>query len=91
MSKSLLRVGLVLDGGLFGSGGLLIFAKTYVSILKKYKMSLKASNSRTNFLEASPDNKLIAMVIGERKREGGLVFPAKHVALTKNITLANVL
>ena len=37
----------------------------------------------TYFLEASPENKLNAIVIGKRKREVGLVFPAKYAALTK--------
>ena len=31
------------------------------------------------------------MIIGKRKREVGLVFPAKYVALTKSKTFANVL
>ena len=35
------------------------------------------------FLEASPENNLIAVVTGKRKREVGLVVPAKYVALTK--------
>ena len=41
------------------------------------------------FLEASPENNLIAVVTGKRKREVGLVVPAKYVALTKNKTFAN--
>ena len=41
--------------------------------------------------EASPENKLIAMVIGKIKREVGLVVPAKYVALAKSKTFANVL
>ena len=45
----------------------------------------------TYFLEASPENKLNAIVIGKRKREVGLVVPAKYAALTKNKTFANVL
>ena len=44
----------------------------------------------TYFLEASPENKLNAIVIGKRKREVGLVVPAKYAALTKNKTLTNV-
>ena len=42
------------------------------------------------FLEASPENNLIAAVMGKRKREVGLVVPAKYVALTKK-TFANIL
>ena len=45
----------------------------------------------TYFLEASPENKLNAIVIGKRKRKVGLVVPAKYAALTKNKTFANVL
>ena len=45
----------------------------------------------TYFLEASPENKLNAIVIGKRKRQVGLVVPAKNAALTKNKTFANVL
>ena len=45
----------------------------------------------TYFLEASPENKLNAIVIGKRKREVGLVVPTKYAALTKNKTFANVL
>ena len=45
----------------------------------------------TYFLEASPENKLNAIVIGKRKRQIGLVIPAKNAALTKNKTFANVL
>ena len=45
----------------------------------------------TYFLEASPENKLNAIVIGKRKREVGLVVPAKYAALTKSKTFANVL
>ena len=33
----------------------------------------------------------IAVVTGKRKREVGLVVPAKYVALTKNKTFANIL
>ena len=45
----------------------------------------------THFFEASPENKLNAIVIGKRKREVGLVFPAKYAALTKNKTFAYAL
>ena len=43
------------------------------------------------FLEASPESNLVAVVTGKRKREVGLVVPAKYVALTKNKTFANAL
>ena len=43
------------------------------------------------FLRSIPENKLNAIVIGKRKREVGLVVPAKYAALTKNKTFANAL
>ena len=45
----------------------------------------------TYFLEASLENKLNVTVIGKRRREVGLVVPAKYAALTKNKKFANVL
>ena len=42
-------------------------------------------------LEASPEKNLIAVVTRKRKREVGLVVPAKYVALTKNKAFANIL
>ena len=39
----------------------------------------------TYFLEASPENKLNAIVIGKRKREFGLLVPAKYAAKKQNI------
>ena len=43
------------------------------------------------FLDASPENNLIAVVTRKRKRGAGLVVPAKYVALTKNKTFASIL
>ena len=45
----------------------------------------------TNFLKAAPENKLDAIAVGKRKREVGLIVPAKYVPLTKNKTFANIL
>ena len=45
----------------------------------------------TYLLQASPENKLFAVVTGKRKREVGLVVPAKYVAFSKSKTFANVL
>ena len=45
----------------------------------------------TNFLNAAPKNKLNAFVIGKRKREVGLVVPAKYVALTGSKIFGNIL
>ena len=54
-------------------------------------LSIEISCLLTYFLKASPENKLNAIVIGKRKREVGLVVPAKYAALTKNKTFANAL
>ena len=45
----------------------------------------------TNFLKTAPENKLNAIVVGKRKREVGLIVPAKYVALAKNKTFTNIL
>ena len=91
MSKSLLRVGAYSGGGLFGCEGLLIFAKKKIDYLWFGHLPVEISCLLTYFLEASPENRLNAIVIGKRKREVGLVVPAKYAALTKNKTFANVL
>ena len=44
-----------------------------------------------HFLETSAYNTLSAVVTGKRKREVGLVVPAKYIALTKDRRYANVL
>ena len=36
-----------------------------------------------NFLKAADTNRIIAEVVGSRKREVGLVVPAKYTALSK--------
>ena len=43
------------------------------------------------FLKANESNKLVAKVSGKRKREVGLVVPAKFKALTKEYRLAKIL
>ena len=43
------------------------------------------------FLEADEQNRLICQVIGKRKREVGLVVPAKFFAFSKNKRLAETL
>ena len=44
-----------------------------------------------NFLDANADNKLFAKVTGKRKREVGLVVPAKFSAFTTELRIAEVL
>ena len=43
------------------------------------------------FLKSSTENNVSAMVTGKRKRELGLVVPAKYTAFTKDKRLATVL
>ena len=43
------------------------------------------------FLEAATTNTMIAVVTGKRKREIGLVVPAKYVAYTENQKRAQIL
>ena len=44
-----------------------------------------------HFLQASAENYINAEVIGKRKREVGLVVPAKYNAFTRNKKIAMVL
>ena len=44
----------------------------------------------TNFLNSNPENKILATVIGKRKREIGLVVPAKFGAKTNIKKIANI-
>ena len=44
-----------------------------------------------NFLEAETENKLCAQVTGKRKREVGLVVPAKFTAPTSELRIARIL
>ena len=45
----------------------------------------------THFIGASQNNQLNAVVIAKRKREMGLVVPAKFVAITENKRFAETL
>ena len=52
---------------------------------------IELSSLMNNFLKANDSNKLVAKVSGKRKREVGLVVPAKFKALTKEYRLAKIL
>ena len=52
---------------------------------------IELSSLVNNFLKANDSNKLVAKVSGKRKREVGLVVPAKFKALTKEYRLAKIL
>ena len=54
-------------------------------------LPLELSRLLTYFLEAHPENKLDAVVIEKRKREHGLIIPAKYTATTTNKDFANIL
>ena len=54
-------------------------------------LSIEVSCLITYLLQASPENKLFAVVTGKRKREVGLVVPAKYVAFSKSKTFSIVL
>ena len=51
---------------------------------------IELSSLMNNFLKANDSNKLVAKVSGKRKREVGLVVPAKFKALTKEYRLAKI-
>lgn len=52
---------------------------------------IELSSLVNNFLKANESNKVVAKVSGKRKREVGLVVPAKFTALTKEHRLAKIL
>ena len=52
---------------------------------------IELSRLMKNFLEANTKNKLVAQVTGKRKREIGLVVPAKFSAFTTDLRLAKIL
>ena len=52
---------------------------------------IELSRLLKNFLDANADNKLFAKVTGKRKREVGLVVPAKFSAFTTELRVAEVL
>ena len=52
---------------------------------------IELSRLLKNLLDANADNKLFANVNGKRKREVGLVVPAKFSAFTTELRIAKVL
>jgi len=44
-----------------------------------------------NFLAANAENRVLAEVTGKRKREVGLVVPAKFTAFTTELLIARIL
>ena len=73
----------------FGGG-----AKSAAALFKKTLVGhvpIELSRLMKNFLEANTENKLVAQVTGKRKREIGLVVPAKFSAFTTDLHLAKIL
>ena len=52
---------------------------------------IELSRLMKNFLKANTENKLVAQITGKRKREIGLVVPAKFLAFTTDLCLAKIL
>ena len=52
---------------------------------------LKIGRDKEILLEAKAENKLLAQVTGKRKREVGLVVPAKFTAFTAELPIARIL
>ena len=52
---------------------------------------IELSSLLKNFLQASKEKRLIAQATGKRKREVGLVVPAKFTAFTKELRIARIL
>ena len=68
-----------------------VFKSTDEETLLVGHLPIEISCLLTNFLNAAPENKLTAFVVGKRKREVGLVVPAKYVALTRSKIFGNIL
>ena len=54
-------------------------------------VSIELSHLLKNFIEVKAENQLSARVTGKRKREVGLVVPAKFSALTSELRIARIL
>ena len=52
---------------------------------------IELSHLLSYFLQANAENQLVAQVTGKRKREVGLVVPAKFTALTPELRNARIL
>ncbi|KAJ7349532.1 hypothetical protein OS493_038746 [Desmophyllum pertusum] len=52
---------------------------------------IELSRLLKNFLEENDENRLFAQVTGKRKREVGLVVPAKFTAFTTELRIARIL
>jgi len=52
---------------------------------------IELSRLLKNVLEANAENRLFAQVTGKRKREVGLVVPAKFTAFTTELRIARIL
>lgn len=52
---------------------------------------IEISNLIDYFYKSSPDNRVDAKVTGKRKREIGLVVPAKYFAITQDLKVAKIL
>ena len=67
-----------------------IYCAAAAAFIAKF-MPIELARLLKNFLGANPDNKLFAKVTGKRKREVGLVVPAKFLAFTTELRIAEVL
>ena len=69
----------------------------YMSFLLFRELGLQKASDTTqgnlmkNFIEAKASNKLLTRVTGKRKREVGLVVPAKFTAFTEELRIAQIL
>ena len=78
----------------FDSNAVGVYLVTTQSDAKKTlagQVPIELSHLLKNSLEAEAGNKLCAQVTGKRKREVGLVVPAKFTALTSKLCIARIL
>ena len=67
------------------------FASQMRRLFKNWNISIELSRLLQNFLEANAENRLLAEATGKRKREVGLVVPAKFTAFTTELRIARIL
>ena len=76
------------EGGVYSRAAFIANLVTTIVILLSFK---RLSSLLNNFLRANTENNVFAKVTGKRKREIRLVVPARFLAVTTELRIAEVL
>ena len=80
-----------LKSGIYSSAAFIAnLVTTTVNLLCHLNVPIELSRLLNNFLRAKTENNLFARVTGKRKREIGLVVPARLSAVTTELHIAEV-